>query len=61
MIKFLAKEGFYKQMTDCKQCDKVVINVFGDTGCLLLRDWLTKEEYQDKKILDNCPKNKEQK
>ena len=45
-------------MTDCKQCDKVLINWLGDVGCPLLKDWLTRAEYKEKKILDNCPKNR---
>ena len=47
-------------MTDCKDCDKVMYSVFGDVGCPILKDWLTRQEYKTKKILDNCPKNKEQ-
>ena len=48
-------------MTDCKQCRYCVVNVFGDVGCKLLVDWLTHTEYKQKKILDNCPKNKGEK
>ena len=49
-------------MNDCKECDKVLINWLGDLGCLILKDWICREEYKEgKKILDNCPKNKEQK
>ena len=48
-------------MNDCKQCEHHGISIWGDIGCFLLCDWLTKEEYKDKKILDNCPLNKEQK
>ena len=48
-------------MNDCKDCDKVMYSVFGDVGCPILKDWITREEYKEgKKILDNCPK-KEQK
>ena len=42
-------------MTDCKECDNVVYSIFGDVGCLVLKDWLTHQEYKEKKILDNCP------
>lgn len=49
-------------MTDCKECDKALINWLGDIGCVELKDWVTREEYQEgKKILENCPKNKEEK
>ena len=47
-------------MTDCKQCEHSRINWLGDIGCVKLKDWLTREEYKTKKILDNCPKNKEE-
>lgn len=50
-----------RTMTDCKQCEHHRISMFFDIGCVLLRDWMTREEYKDKKILDNCPKNKEEK
>lgn len=50
-----------RTMNDCKQCKKVLINWLGDVGCPLLKDWLTRQEYKEKKILDNCPLNKEQK
>ena len=46
------------KMTDCKQCDKVVINWLGDIGCPIIRDWLTHTEYKTKKVLDNCPMNR---
>ena len=48
-------------MTDCKQCEHSIVNRFG-IACKEKRDWLTHQEYRaGKKILDNCPKNKEQK
>lgn len=50
-----------KKMTDCKACPIAIINIYGDIGCPKLKDWLTREEYKEKKILDNCPENKEQK
>lgn len=46
-------------MNDCKQCEHSRINWLGDIGCVKLKDWLTREEYKTKKILDNCPENKE--
>lgn len=47
------------EVTDCKECDKVLINWLGDLGCPLLRDWITREEYKKgRKILESCPKNK---
>lgn len=49
-------------MTDCKQCKDVLINWLGDLGCGALKDWITREEYKEgRKILEDCPKNKEQK
>lgn len=47
-------------MNDCKQCKESVVDIYGDVGCKILFDWLTRQEYKEKKILDNCPK-KEQK
>lgn len=53
--------GKGKQMTDCKQCKEHGISMWGDVGCFILRDWISRDEYKEgKKILDNCPK-KEQK
>ena len=48
-------------MNDCKACPIAIINVFGDIGCPMLKDWLTHQEYKTKKILDDCPKNKGEK
>ena len=49
------------KMTDCKQCEHSIVNRFG-IACKEKRDWLTHQEYRaGKKILDDCPKNKEQK
>lgn len=46
-------------MTDCKVCPIAIINIYGDIGCPLVKDWVTRDEYKEgKKILDNCPKNK---
>lgn len=42
-------------MTDCKNCDKAIINIFG-IGCIEKKDWLTYQEYKHKKVLDDCPK-----
>lgn len=56
---FLDRKG--RKMNDCKQCEHCRINWLGDLGCLILKDWICREEYKEgKKILDNCPK-KEQK
>lgn len=46
-------------MTDCKVCPIAIINIFGDIGCPILKDWLTHQEYRNGKIkLDSCPKEK---
>lgn len=43
-------------MTDCKKCKEHQESIFGDIGCSILRDWLTREERKTKKVLDDCPK-----
>lgn len=43
-------------MRDCKQCEESVIDIYGDVGCKVLIDWLTHQEYKQKKVLDGCPK-----
>ena len=49
-------------MNDCKQCEEHGISMWGDIGCFIIHDWITREEYKEgKKVLDDCPKNKEQK
>lgn len=45
-----------KLMRDCKQCEESVIDIYGDIGCKILVDWLTHQEYKQKKVLDGCPK-----
>ena len=51
-----------RKMTDCKACPVAIINIYGDIGCPKLKDWITREEYKEgRKILEDCPKNKEQK
>ena len=45
-------------MVDCKQCEHHRISFLGDVGCMILRDWLTHQEYKEKKVLDNCPKRR---
>ncbi len=42
-------------MNDCKECPNHRISPFGDVGCVVLMDWLTREERKEKKVLDNCP------
>ena len=37
-------------MNDCKQCKESVVDIYGDVGCKLLSDWLTRQEYKEKEM-----------